>query len=220
VSLCLEAGESVAIMGPSGAGKTTLLSLIGALDSPSAGSVQLGGREISDLRGGALARVRARQIGFVFQDYHLLPYLTALENVAEGMVYRGLTRVDRLDRAARALVLVGLGHRLAHRPGALSGGERQRAAIARAIAGGPQLLLADEPTGALDGATGAEVIDLMVRLADEGMAVLIVTHNPDVAARLQRTVRLADGRIAGLDPAERPSSLPQRQRVDESHASR
>ncbi len=196
VSLAVEPGDFLAIVGPSGSGKSTLMHLLGGLDSPSAGIVRIGGVDVSAMGRNELARVRNRTIGFVFQTFQLLGRTSALDNVALPLVYRGLRRGERRRLAAAALDAVGMAHRLGHRPGQLSGGEQQRVAIARALVGGPQVILADEPTGNLDTRTGAEVIGLLERLnAERGMAVVVVTHDPGIAARASRQVHMLDGLV-------------------------
>jgi putative ABC transport system ATP-binding protein len=196
VSLRIAVGEFVAIIGPSGSGKSTLMHLLGCLDRPTTGLLRFGGRDVADLSESELAQLRNEQIGFVFQAFHLLPRTSAVDNVAMPLVYRGVGRAERRRRATAALESVGLGHRLHHRPTQLSGGEQQRVAIARALVGQPRLLLADEPTGNLDTASGQEVMDLLTGLnADRDMAVVLVTHEPDVAARARRQVRVRDGLI-------------------------
>jgi putative ABC transport system ATP-binding protein len=203
ISLRICAGERVAVVGPSGSGKTTLLQILGTLERPSAGSVRLAGQEVSSLPDAELSAIRAYGLGFVFQQFHLLDHLDAQENVALGLLYRsGLVR-ERLAAAAWALDRVGLSHRVAHRPGQLSGGERQRLAIARAIAGRPPVILADEPTGNLDSVTGAEIIRLLTGLADDGTAVVVVTHDADVAAAMDRQLTMRDGRIVAVAHAVR-----------------
>jgi putative ABC transport system ATP-binding protein len=196
VSLAVGSGDFLAIVGPSGSGKSTLMHLLGGLDSPSAGTVRIGGVDVSAMGRNELARVRNRTIGFVFQAFQLLGRTSALDNVALPLVYRGLRRGERRRLAAAALDAVGMAHRLGHRPGQLSGGEQQRVAIARALVGGPQVILADEPTGNLDTRTGAEVIGLLERLnAERGMAVVVVTHDPGIAARARRQVHMLDGLV-------------------------
>lgn len=193
--LRIEAGEQLAIVGASGSGKSTLLSLLGTLDEPTAGEVLVEGRELGGLREAERSAVRAARISFVFQQFHLLPTVSATENVATGLLYAGASRKARRDRAVRALEAVGLGHRLRNRPGELSGGEQQRVAIARALVRDPAVLFADEPTGALDSATGEAIVGLLAGIAEAGTAVVMVTHDPGLAARFPRRVRLKDGRI-------------------------
>ncbi len=195
VDLRVAAGELVAIVGPSGSGKSTMLHLIGTLDRPSAGTVRIAGHDVAGLDDAGLAELRARHIGFVFQSFHLSEHLSALGNVADGLLYAGVRRGERIRRAAEALRRVGLGHRLDHRPGQLSGGEKQRVAVARAIVGEPALLLADEPTGNLDSAAGAEVLAILRRLHGDGTTVAVITHDNEVAAAAPRRIRLRDGRI-------------------------
>jgi putative ABC transport system ATP-binding protein len=196
VSLSVQAGECLAITGPSGCGKSTLLNVLGLLDRPSAGRYRFGGQDVQALPMRTLASLRGRCIGFVFQQFHLLPHLSALDNVALPLRYRGLGTAEVVRRAGDALAAVGLAERTAHRPAQLSGGQCQRVAIARALVGRPVLLLADEPTGALDSATGAQVLDLMLALHRErGMTLIVVTHDPAIAGRLPRCVRLRDGRV-------------------------
>jgi len=195
VDLTVGLGETVSITGPSGSGKSTLLNVLGTLERPSTGTVRIGGTDTSTIPDRQLSGLRAWRIGFVFQEFHLLEHLTVLDNVATGLIYRGLSVRSRRDAAASALRRVGLGSRVTHRPSRLSGGERQRAAIARAIAGEPQIILADEPTGNLDSATGAEIIRLIAGLAGPRTTVIVITHDIAVAAAMRRDVRLHDGRV-------------------------
>jgi len=193
VSFKIEPGEYVAIIGPSGSGKTTLMNLIGCLDTPTAGSYFFDGEEVSLLDDDSLSHVRNEKIGFVFQTFNLLPRATALDNVALPLVYAGVRRSDRRAAARHALRRVELEDRMDHRPEQLSGGQRQRVAIARALVNAPRLLLADEPTGALDQRTGAEIITLFEQLNREGTTIVIVTHDPAVAKRTRRQIRIVDG---------------------------
>ena len=196
VTVRIDQGDYVAIVGPSGSGKSTLMHLLGCLDRPTSGVLRVGDRDVATLADGELAGLRNRTIGFVFQSFQLLGRTTALDNVALPLVYRGVRRAERRERAEAALTAVGLGHRLGHRPGQLSGGEQQRVAIARALVGEPGLLLADEPTGNLDTASGAEIMGLLDGLVrDRGVAVVVVTHDPEVAAMARRRVRMRDGLI-------------------------
>ena len=195
VSLSVEEGEYIAIMGPSGSGKTTLMNIIGCLDVPTSGSYILDGRDLQDLSDDALADIRNRYIGFVFQSFHLLPKMTALDNVALPLLYAGVPLKERRVRAAEALAEVGLSDRAEFFPNQLSGGQCQRVAIARAIAGKPALLLADEPTGALDTKAGAQIMEIFRRLNDAGMTILMITHEPSIAACADKTMHILDGEL-------------------------
>lgn len=197
VSLTVNTGEWVSLVGPSGSGKSTLMNLLGLLDRPTNGFYALGGREVSGLRGGELARARRELVGFVFQSYNLLPSETALANVELPLMYTNVGRQERQQRAAAALERVGLSNRLKHRPTQLSGGQMQRVAIARALVNEPSLLLADEPTGNLDTKTTDEIMDLFGELHAAGVTLLVVTHEPEVALRGERTVEIRDGTIFG-----------------------
>jgi len=196
VSLRVDAGEYLAVVGPSGSGKSTLMHLLGCLDRPTSGELRIGGRDVSTMTDAELAELRNSTIGFVFQSFQLLGRTSALDNVALPLVYRGVRRAERRDRAAAALEAVGLSQRLGHRPGQLSGGEQQRVAIARALVGEPSLLLADEPTGNLDTRSGAEVMAILERLnTEQGVAVVVVTHDREVAAMTRRRIGFRDGLI-------------------------
>ena len=195
VNLHIGRNEYVALIGPSGSGKSTLMNLLGCLDSPSEGRYILNGRDTSSLSEDELAAVRNREIGFVFQSFHLLPRQTALQNVMQPLVYRRMPPPERRRLAVEALTKVGLGDRLDHRPNQLSGGQRQRVAVARALVGQPSILLADEPTGNLDSRTSAEIMALFDALHAQGQTVIVVTHEPDIAAHCRRTIRVFDGRI-------------------------
>ena len=187
------ANEYVAVMGPSGSGKSTLMNIIGCLDRPTQGDYWLSGENVAKLGDRALARVRNRRIGFVFQTFNLLPRATALQNVEVPLIYGGVGRRERRARAREALAQVGLGDRVKHKPNELSGGQRQRVAVARALVNQPDILLADEPTGNLDSRTGGEILGLFAALHDAGQTIILVTHEPDVAARAQRHLHLRDG---------------------------
>lgn len=195
VSMGVEKGEYLAIMGPSGSGKSTLMNLIGCLDTPSSGVYRLAGQEVSRLQDDALARIRNREIGFVFQTFNLLARTTALENVEVPLIYAGVPRRERRRRAEEMLSMVGLGDRMTHVPAELSGGQRQRVAIARALINQPSILLADEPTGNLDSRTGDEIMALFGDLNARGHTIIVVTHEEEIAARAHRVIRLRDGRI-------------------------
>jgi putative ABC transport system ATP-binding protein len=212
VTVSIQFNEYVAIMGPSGSGKSTLMNLLGCLDTPTEGEYWLNGTPVAGLGDDELARVRSRDIGFVFQSFNLLPRATAVENVSLPLVYAGLSSTERQRRATDALRAVGLGERLDHRPNELSGGQRQRVAIARALVTGPSIILADEPTGNLDSDTSRDIMDLFARLHEDGQTVIMVTHEPDVAACAQRVIVLRDGTIetdkSQTSPASARSSAP------------
>src|SRR5690349_10690224 len=194
VSFTIQRGEFVAIMGPSGSGKSTLMNMIGCLDTPTSGSYQLDGEEVAALTGNDLSAVRARKLGFVFQQYMLLPRQNALRQVEMPLIYRGVSAAERRQRAEVALKIVGMTQRMHHKPTELSGGQQQRVAIARALAGSPSVLLADEPTGALDSKTSKEIMRILQRLnTEQGLTVVLVTHEPDIAEYAQRTLVMRDG---------------------------
>jgi len=195
VSLAFDEGDYVAIMGPSGSGKSTLLNLLGCIDRPTTGRYLLGGQDVSTLSDNELSDIRSRRLGFIFQSYNLIPQLTVLENIEVPLYYQGLPEHESRERAAALAELVGLSARLKHRPNELSGGQQQRAAIARALANHPLVLLADEPTGNLDSATGREILAMLDNLNQQGRTIIMVTHDPDVARRTSRVVRMADGRV-------------------------
>jgi len=195
VSLFIGSGELVAIVGPSGSGKSTMLHVIGALDRPSSGQVSIAGHDLASLSDRQLSALRARRIGFVFQSFHLAPGVSTLDNVADGLLYCGVPLRERRARAVAALDRVGLGHRLSHRPHQLSGGEKQRVAIARAVVGDPPLVLADEPTGNLDSASGTTVISLLRELNSDGTTVIVITHDHEIASGMNRQITMRDGVI-------------------------
>jgi putative ABC transport system ATP-binding protein len=201
VSMDVAAGEYVAIMGPSGSGKSTLMHILGCLDVPTTGSYDLAGEDVSTMSEGALAVVRNRQIGFVFQQFNLLPALTAWRNVELPLCYSGVGRAERKERAITALERVGLGDRVDHRPGELSGGQQQRVAVARALVTDPALILADEPTGNLDSHSSSDVLGLFAELHDQGRTIVLITHEKDVAESAQRIVRILDGQIETTVPS-------------------
>ncbi|MBL0178361.1 MAG: ABC transporter ATP-binding protein [Gemmatimonadetes bacterium] len=196
VDMTIRKNEFVAIMGPSGSGKSTMMNMIGCLDTPSEGEYWLNGYRVSDLDDDALARIRNKEIGFVFQTFNLLPRASALANVELPMVYAGASSKERRSRAEEALNQVGLGNRMHHRPNELSGGQRQRVAIARALVNRPSIILADEPTGNLDSATSVEIMALFETLHQQGQTIILVTHEPDIAAHAKRQIVLRDGKVA------------------------
>jgi putative ABC transport system ATP-binding protein len=214
VDLTVEQGELLAIVGPSGSGKSTMLQLIGTLDRPTSGTVRIAGYDVAALPDRELSALRARHLGFVFQQFHLAVGVSALDNVADGLLYTGIARRERRERAESALDRVGLGHRLTHKPNQMSGGEQQRVAVARAVVGDPPLLLADEPTGNLDSHAGDEVLGVLRDLHAAGTTIAVITHDADIAAWCPRQVRVRDGRIIADDgpgqgrrsPAEIPYS--------------
>ena len=202
VSLAVEEGEYVAIMGPSGSGKTTLMNIIGCLDKPTSGEYELAGENVKRLKDRELSDLRLRSIGFVFQSFHLMPRESATENVALPLSYAGVRKKERKRRAIQALERVGLGDRVNFKPTQLSGGQKQRVAIARAMVNNPKILLADEPTGALDSKSGEQIMELFSSLNDEGVTIVMITHDPKIAANAKRIVRIIDGEIFENDEAE------------------
>lgn len=199
VSLQIMAGDFAAIMGPSGSGKSTLMNILGCLDRPSSGSYCLDNQEVAALTDDQLAKTRNKKIGFVFQNFNLLPRMSALQNVALPLVYGNVAKSDRLTRAAAALALVGLGNRLDHKPNELSGGQRQRVAIARALINDPTIIMADEPTGNLDSKSGEEIMDIFNELNTQGRTVILVTHEPEIADHAKRIILVRDGQIVRDD---------------------
>ncbi len=195
ITVNIDRNEYVALMGPSGSGKSTLMNLLGCLDTPSAGQYILNNQNVSDLTDGELAEIRNKEIGFVFQTFNLLPRLSSLENVALPLVYAGMSRSKRLEKAREMLTTVGLGDRVDHKPNELSGGQRQRVAIARALVNDPSIILADEPTGNLDTKTSIEIMEIFEKIQNAGNTVILVTHEPDIAEHAHRIIRLRDGLI-------------------------
>jgi putative ABC transport system ATP-binding protein len=205
IDLQIGRNEMIAFIGASGSGKSTMMNIVGCLDRPSSGEYWLNGREVAAMSGDDLARVRNQEIGFIFQSFHLLPRASALDNVAQPLIYRGVPLRERLALAEQALQRVGLGARVHHRPNELSGGQRQRVAIARALVGNPSILLADEPTGNLDSSTSQEIMELIRAVHAGGQTVVMVTHEPEIAEQCQRVVRLRDGRVVSDTRAGAPA---------------
>ena len=209
ISMKIEKGEFVAIVGQSGSGKSTCMNIIGCLDVPTAGSYRLNGREVGNMSGNEQAEVRNEMLGFIFQQYNLLPKLNLLENVEVPLIYAGVPRAERRRRAAAALEQVGLGDKLKNKPSQLSGGQQQRVSIARALAGNPAVILADEPTGALDSHTGREVLGMLQQLHRQGNTVVLITHDNSIAVQAQRIIRLEDGRVVYDGDARTPEAIVQ-----------
>ena len=209
ISMKIEKGEFVAIVGQSGSGKSTCMNIIGCLDVPTAGSYRLNGREVGNMSGNEQAEVRNEMLGFIFQQYNLLPKLNLLENVEVPLIYAGVPRAERRRRARKALEQVGLGDKLKNKPSQLSGGQQQRVSIARALAGNPAVILADEPTGALDSHTGREVLGMLQQLHRQGNTVVLITHDNSIAVQAQRIIRLEDGRVVYDGDAHAPEAVVQ-----------
>ena len=209
ISMKIEKGEFVAIVGQSGSGKSTCMNIIGCLDVPTAGSYRLNGREVGNMSGNEQAEVRNEMLGFIFQQYNLLPKLNLLENVEVPLIYAGVPRSERRRRAREALEQVGLGDKLKNKPSQLSGGQQQRVSIARALAGNPAVILADEPTGALDSHTGREVLGMLQQLHRQGNTVVLITHDNSIAVQAQRIIRLEDGRVVYDGDAREPEAIVQ-----------
>ena len=207
ISLKVETGEFVAIVGQSGSGKSTCMNIIGCLDVPTTGQYLLGGQDVGKMNKNELAAIRNKMLGFIFQQYNLLPKLTLLENVEVPLMYAGVPKAERRDRAKIALELVGLGDKLRHRPTQLSGGQQQRVSVARALVGEPAVILADEPTGALDSHTGREVLNMLQQLHDAGNTVVLITHDNSIAVQAQRIIRLEDGKVVYDGDSQAPEAV-------------